>query len=325
MEKEIKVSVIVPVYNTEKYICRCLSSLLEQTYHNLEIILVDDGSQDKSGELCDAYAAKDCRVKVIHQKNAGQGSARNAGLDAATGDLLSFVDSDDYVAVCLYETVTEVFKKENVDMVCFRLCSGMEENHQFLKETSLERAKLLVLSGIELLRRLYETEHFDSSVLKVYKRELFEMVRFPEGRTMGEDVGIVYQLVYRAEKVVLLPQKLYYYYQTPESTMRGTFSLDKVKECDSFKERLQFFDGLGEKSLYERALLQYEAVVLRSYYYVKKQYSSEKELRTRLQGELHFVRQEIRKAADISIWKKLIYRGAAVVPGIAGYLVSRLL
>lgn len=325
MEKDIKVSVIVPVYNTEQYLHRCLKSLLGQTYCNLEIILVDDGSQDRSGELCDAYAAKDHRIRVIHQGNAGQGSARNAGLDAATGDILSFVDSDDYVSACLYETVTEIFEKENADIVCFQLCAGMEENHQFSGNRDSEQKEPVEISGIELLRRLYETEHFDSSVLKVYKKELFETVRFPAERTMGEDAGTVYQLVYRAGKVVLLPQELYYYYQAPGSTMRGKFSLDKVKECDSFKERLQFFDCIGEKKLYERALLQYEAVVLRSYYYVKKLYSAEKELLAKLRGEINFASNAIRKADSISLLKKLVYYAAAVIPKPAGYFISRLM
>ncbi len=325
MEYSYKVSVIVPVYNTEKFVRRCLDSLLEQSYHDLEVILVDDGSTDDSGEICDTYATSDRRVRVIHQENAGQGTARNTGLDAATGDLISFVDSDDYIARSLYETVAGVFDREKADIVCFRLHAGMDDDYQFPGDKDLDGSPIEVIAGIDFLRGLYETEHFDSSVLKVYKRELFNELRFPEGRTMGEDVGTVYRLAYRAERVALLRQEFYYYYQTPGSTMRGAFSLDKVKECDSFKERLQFFDRIEERKLYERALLQYEAVVLRSYYYVKKLHATEDELLKKLYGEIYLIRREIKKAESIPTVKKLIYRAAAAVPRISGYAVSRLL
>lgn len=321
MSGEPKLSVIVPVYNTEKYIHRCLKSLCNQSYKNLEIILVDDGSTDDSGKLCDVYSSEDTRIKVIHQKNGGQGIARNTGLDSATGDYIAFVDSDDYIAPYMYEKIIDIFSDMKVDIVCFDLHAGFEDNYTF----SQENAEVDIYEAIDFLRDLYEIENFDSSVLKVYKRELFNHVRFPIGRTMGEDVGTVYKLIYSAERIAKYKNEIYYYYQSPDSTMRGKFSLNKAEECDSFKERLLFFKSIGEIRLYERALLQYEAVVLRSLYFVKKLYPGESALILKLRSEILFARNEIKAGGSILPVKKLEYVLAAYIPGISGFVVSRLM
>lgn len=321
MSGKPKVSVIVPVYNTEKYIHRCLKSLCNQSYKNLEIILVDDGSTDDSGRLCDVYSSEDTRIKVVHQKNGGQGIARNTGLDSATGDYIAFVDSDDYIAPYMYEKIIDIFSDMKVDIVCFDLHAGLEDNYTF----SQKNADVDIYEAIDFLRGLYEIENFDSSVLKVYKRELFNHVRFPIGRTMGEDVGTVYKLIYNAEKIAKYKKEIYYYYQSPYSTMRGRFSLNKAEECDSFKERLMFFKSIGEIRLYERALLQYEAVVLRSLYYIKKIYPGESDLILKLRSELLFARNEIKAGGSISPVKKMEYVLAAYIPGISGFVVSRLM
>lgn len=321
MNSEIKVSVIVPVYNAEQYIHRCLKSLIDQSYGNLEIILVDDGSTDESGKLCDDYAAEDIRIKVIHQENSGQGTARNTGLNAAVGDYIAFVDSDDYVAPYMYEKIINIFLEKEVDIVCFDLHIGYEEDYSF----SQKNAEVEVYEGIDFLRSLYEIKNFDSSVLKVYRKELFNNVRFPIGRTMGEDVGTVYKLIYKAKKIAKYKNEIYYYYQSPGSTMRGKFSLDKAEECNSFKERLMFFKNIGEISLYERALLQYEAVVLRSLYFVKKLYPEESVLILKLKSELLFVRDEIKNSGSILPVKRLGYIMASYVSGMSGFVVSRLL
>lgn len=321
MNSEFKVSVIVPVYNAEQYIHRCLNSLLDQSYGKLEIILVDDGSTDESGKLCDAYAEKDSRIKVIHQENGGQGTARNTGLDAATGDYIAFVDSDDYIALYMFEKIIEIFREKGVDIVCFDLHSGFEKNYSF----SQKNAEVEVFEGIEFLRSLYAIKNFDSSVLKVYKKELFNNVRFPSGRTMGEDVGTVYKLVYKAGKIAKYKNEIYYYFQSPHSTMRGKFLLNKAQECDSFKERLMFFKSISEMKLYERALMQYEAVVLRSYYFVKKLYPDEVALILKLKSELLFAKNGIKEGKSISPLKKMAYIMAACMPEISGFAVSRLI
>jgi len=320
MHYEPKVSVVVPVYNTEKYIHRCAKSLISQSYRNLEIIFVDDGSTDASGKICDIYAAEDARIKVLHQKNCGQGVARNTGINNATGDYIAFVDSDDYVAPYMYEMIMNIFLEKEVEIVCFDLHTGIEENFSFhQKDISVE-----IYDGIEFLRNLYNIKYFDSTVLKVFKKELFNNVRFPIGATLGEDVGCVYKLVYKAKKIAKSNAEIYYYYQSPNSETRGKFTINKMEEYKSFKERLLFFDSIGETQLYERALLQYEAVVLRSYYYAKKLYSGES-IFLNLKLELFYVKEEIKKERNISQAIKLIYIIAASMPKISGAAVSRLM
>lgn len=321
MRDNYKVSVIVPVYNTEKYIHRCVDSLIHQTYSNLEIILVDDGSTDASGKICDDYGIQDTRVKVIHQQNGGQGTARNAGLDVAKGDYIAFVDSDDYVAVYMYEMVTDIFKRKKADIVCFKLHAGTEEGFIFPeKDDSVE-----VTEGIKFLRNLYDIKDFDSIVLKVYRKELFDDIRFSDGRTMGEDVGVLYRLVYKAKKIAMSKLEAYYYFQSPNSTMRGAFSIDKAGEYISFKERLQFFKEIGESKLYERALLQYEAVILRNYYYIRKFYHDKNECLSKIKLELLFVKKQIKKGKMIPLNQKIIYIVAAFMPYLSGFAVNKLL
>lgn len=317
----IKFSIIVPVYNTAQYLKRCLDSLINQTYQNIEIILVDDGSTDDSPNICDEYAKKYEYVRVIHKENGGQGSARNAGLKHVTGDYISFVDSDDYVSLQLYENCANLIQKIGADMICYKLICGMEENYQF----EVPSDAIEVIDGISFLRRIYEYDNFDSSVLKIFKCSLFQQIFFPEGRTKGEDAGTVYKLVYKASKIILTSNVLYYYYQSKTSTMRGHFSLDKVQECDSFKERLLFFQEIGEQKLFERAMLQYEAVVLKNYYLVLKYFSAEKEVKEQLVGELLYLKTNIRKLESIKWIIKNIYFIVLCFPYTAGSIINRLI
>lgn len=314
-------SVIIPVYNSEKYIRRCLDSLVNQSYENIEIIIVNDGSTDASGEICNAYAEKDLRIRVIYQENGGQGGARNTGINVVRGEYISFVDSDDYVSRNMYEIIIDVFMEQRADIVCFDLHKGKEE--AFIFKTG--RGSIDVYEGIEFLRKLYKINNFDSSVLKVYRKSLFDEIRFPPGRTMGEDVGTVYRLVYEAKRVAKIDEEIYYYFQSSGSTMRGKFSPVKAKEFISFKERLLFFEDIGEVELYERALLQYEAVILRGYFYIKRSYPDETRLISDYKSELSYIKKNIRKIKTISKIKKVIYLMAAGAPQISGFVVSRLI
>lgn len=210
------ISVIVPVYNVEHYLNRCVDSILAQTYSDLEILLVDDGSTDGSGELCDAYARQDARVQVIHKKNGGLSDARNCGIEHAKGRYFCFVDSDDGIAPQMIEVLYRNLLNAGADVSAVALkCFSTEELPVI--EDALK--KVQYMTGKEALRSILQSEELgDFAVNKLYKRELFENVCYPLGRMM-EDQGTTYKLLDKCQGVAYCPVPLYFYYQRPDSIL----------------------------------------------------------------------------------------------------------
>ena len=211
-----KISVIVPIYKVEQVLKRCVDSILSQTYENLEIILVDDGSPDQCPAICDAYARQDARIKVVHKKNGGLTSAWKEGVRHAEGEWLGFVDSDDFLDSRMLETLCRDLQEQNADVavVGFRM---------FEREEELAPAELAVpvqcMTGREAIRStLVSDELGDFAWNKLYKRELFRDVRYPLGRMM-EDQGTTYRIFQQCSKVAYRPVPLYYYYQRPDSIL----------------------------------------------------------------------------------------------------------
>lgn len=239
MEK-IKISIIVPVYNVEKYLEKCINSILTQTYQNLEIILVDDGSMDNSGEICDEYAKKDERIKVIHKENGGLSDARNAGIEIATGKYIGFVDSDDYIGKDMYEYLIRLIQKENADIsICgHKIVFQKEENNEIKGEILDEEIEIWDTKKaiVELLKQ--EKIH-DYAWNKLYKKELFEKIRYPKGRKM-EDLGTTYKLFDHSKVIVLGNQKKYFYLQR-EGSIVNQKSLDLyIDKFELTVERYQY-------------------------------------------------------------------------------------
>lgn len=217
-----KISVIIPVFNTEKYLKRCVDSILAQTYRNLEIILVNDGSTDGSGSICEYYKTTDERVKVIHKKNGGQSSARNAGLDIATGNFISFVDSDDWLVKDIYEHCVELIKSKMCDVVDFQCIYTYGEDKHF--SLNKKEEKLEVIEGKEILRDYLlrgQTDKTPFSVCrKLYKKMLFEKVRFPEGR-INEDIVTNFKVLMNCKRLIRTTKIGYFYFQGSRSTTRN--------------------------------------------------------------------------------------------------------
>ena len=220
--QEAKVSVIVPVYNVEKYISRCVDSILNQTYANIEVILVDDGSPDSCGEILDGYALKDQRVKVIHQNNAGQSKARNEAIKIATGEYYCFVDSDDYMHENQIQRLIELLYDYNADISMTHFCdfSGDRVSLTDLKENvgntgmSIGTPDIAKLSNIDCIRNMHMVSDELYVVMwgKLFKKELFDGIIFPEGR-ICEDLAILYKLFDRAKTIVYSKEVLYYYFR----------------------------------------------------------------------------------------------------------------
>lgn len=216
------ISVIVPVYNVEPYLRRCVDSILRQTYRNLEILLVDDGSTDRSGAICDACAQQDTRVKVIHQKNQGQAAARNHGIDQAKGEYLSFVDSDDFIEERMLETLCRDAAEAGVMLAAagFRKVSDAVASSAPTEGIGPE-----IMSGKEAIDSLLLSEEIgDFPWNKLYDRRLFDGVRYPEGYIF-EDLGTTYRLVERCPRISFRREALYNYYQRADSTLNQTKKL----------------------------------------------------------------------------------------------------
>ena len=222
MEQDILVSVIVPVYNVEKYLARCVDSILAQTYRNLEIILVDDGAKDSSGSICDDFAARDSRVRVIHKENGGLSSARNAGIDVARGEYLEFVDSDDWLEPDAVESMLGAALEHQVELVLGGRWDVKEDTG--VKRQGLCPEKEEVLSGETLVSRIFRWQNCDSSACdKLFHRRLFSDIRFPYGKVC-EDVPIMYKIVLDAGRVAMLPKPIYNYFHRRGSITYTTLS-----------------------------------------------------------------------------------------------------
>lgn len=248
------VSVIIPVYNTERYLGECMQSVLCQSYSTLEVILVDDGSTDSCPYLCDEYEKKDCRVKVIHKQNGGLSSARNAGISIANGKFLTFVDSDDMIAPNMVETMVLLARKESAEIVKI----SMVRKYHFSECVSTD-GDYSVVSTSEVLRRIYtDPPQIISACGKLFHSRLFSDTAFPEGRYY-EDEFTTPKLYNSASKIVFSESVLYYYMQrNNESIMRS--SLTKKKIQDSLyvlKERISFFEKIGSKTLVKKSKIDY--------------------------------------------------------------------
>lgn len=257
------ISVIVPVYNVEKYIARCVESIACQTYPNLEIILVDDGSPDGSGKICDDFAERDDRIKVIHKRNGGLSSARNAGIDASNGQLIAFVDGDDYVAPEMYETLYGILTENNADMsICD--CEFVEENGKTIEDKSPE-IKSEVLDKAQALERLnpllYPYWKYVTAWNKLYKKELFDEIRYPDGK-IHEDEFIIHHIIDRCDCVAVTDKPLYKYVQRGGSIMSDKPGDKHVDAVYAFLDRAEYFSAAGNKAMKKAVLIQAYGVLV---------------------------------------------------------------
>ena len=206
---EPKISVIVPVYKVEKYLRKCVDSIINQTYQNLEIILVDDGSPDNCPAICDEYAAKDSRVRVIHKENGGLGDARNAGLDACTGEYIGFVDSDDWIDANMYSDMATMMEEKNLDVVCAP--ANIVENGQIIDIRCRYYPDGSIVDSMEIARRCLVNEIQAYLPFKLFRRNCWESLRFPVN-CIFEDVAISFRPYLNASRPIGFLDRPYYYY-----------------------------------------------------------------------------------------------------------------
>ncbi len=229
------ISVIVPVYNVEKVLTRCIESILSQSYRNLEIILVDDGSPDNCPSICDEYSELDSRIIVIHQQNKGLSGARNAGIDISKGSCITFVDSDDYIEPKCIETMEKNLSEFECDISCIK--HNVIYKHRIINEWTGNKYLLGSKEALEMI--LYSDDMDVSAWGKLYKKHLFDQIRYPEGR-LFEDTATTYRLINKANKVYLDSLPLYNYIIRDNSITNNRFSSDSLHLITSTKEMTDF-------------------------------------------------------------------------------------
>ncbi len=259
MENKPLISIIVPVYNVEKYIRRCVDSLINQTYNNLEIILVDDGSPDNSGAICDEYAEMDRRVKVIHKENGGVSSARNVGLDNVHGKYVGFVDADDYIDLHMYEVLYDnlVNNDADISMGIYAMENSAGEfiphyNHDVLDV--FDKAQTIS----EMLRQVKYT---CSLCDKIFSVKLIGNLRFDETVSHNEDLLFAYQLMKESNRAVYMSSPMYYYCNNEQSASRVVFS---DKNTTMLKAQTIVLEDIKENlsEIYDVALTEYVKTVI---------------------------------------------------------------
>lgn len=238
-----EISIIVPVYNVEEYLNKCIDSILNQSFKNFEIILVDDGSTDRSKIICDEYSKLDTRVTVIHKVNGGQSSARNIGLNIAKGNYIGFIDSDDYIHPNMYDILYENIIKYNADMAICNYEKVFDEKECFYKNDNNKEIKLLTnIEALGYLNGKYGSI-YEIPCNKIIKREVLGNLRFLENR-IHEDNFIAHHLLYKSKTIVYDNCKLYYYVQRIGSTMNSKFTLNRLDDVLAICDRIKFLREL---------------------------------------------------------------------------------
>lgn len=238
---ENMVSVIIPVYQVEKYIRKCINSVINQTYQNIEILLIDDGSPDNSGRICDEYALKDNRVKVIHKKNEGVSSARNMGLDICCGEYIMFLDSDDYIAEDAVEKALNALVLNQSDICVFNVVLITEDGEVIDDGREANPIVNEIITADDFYKKFREGNCWYYIISnKLYRRKIFEELRYPVGK-IHEDSFVIHNIIDRSQTTVCIDDKLYYYVQTKNSIMRNAYSAKRLDDAEATLERSLFF------------------------------------------------------------------------------------
>ncbi len=257
-KNEYKISVIVPVFRVESYLPRCIDSIIGQTYTNLEIILVDDGSDDRCPEICEEYAQRDKRIKVIHKQNGGLSSARNEGIKAATGDLIALVDSDDFINENMFSDLVYELVRNDADIAMCDYKYVFENDICDGKDRRSDDAEVICISGNDaqyMLYRSYEDRiTYTVAWNKIYKKKLFDGISYPDGR-IHEDEARTHELCFRASKIAHLKYPYYYYYQRSDSIVGKTISRTKLDLITAYIDKLRFYREHNENDLWGKEVM----------------------------------------------------------------------
>jgi len=317
MENDL-ISIVVPIYKVEKYLKKCLDSIINQSYRNLEIILIDDGSPDNCGKICDEYAIIDNRIKVVHKENGGLSDARNCGIDIAKGKYITFVDSDDYIESQYVEKLYDAIQANNTKMSQCNILI-VDDNGEILEKTGYEN--ISVKTSKELLKELYGEHCIENIVAwnKMYERELFKDLRYPTGK-IHEDEFTTYKILYNIDKVAIANDYLYNYRKNENSITERKFNLKRLDMIEAFEERMQFFENKNEFELYISTLLMYMQKIKECYIKTKKFIDNSKTTQRELIKKYRKNYVKILQFKNISNVKKIKWFLFYILPGLYFYL-----
>jgi len=311
------ISVIIPIYNVSEYLERCVNSVQGQSYKNLEIILVDDGSTDGSETICNDLEKHDSRIKVVRQKNLGVASARNAGLDASTGEYISFVDSDDYV----HPDFIKYLYSKLIENDCeISICSFVgTDRWEYSKDINWEE-KVDIYDKRQILNEFYSDMHGAIIMLwnKLISRKCIDGIRFDDGY-IHEDEGTTFKFLYNANRIAFCHEVLYFYYDRRGSITGNPYSAKRLDILKAYENRIAFYEAHGENALLNRECQYYLSEILNNYYKVYHFLGKDKVLLKMLKDKY----KKIFLSADKTKWstgRRLLYCVCSVSPMLYGGL-----
>lgn len=270
----IEISIIVPVYNLEDYLPKCIDSVLMQTFTNFELILVNDGSTDNSGEICNEYAKNDHRIKVVHKANGGVASSRNTGLEVAKGKYIGFVDNDDYINQYMFEMLYNNAIIHSADIV---VCGYMDVDEGQYENTKVLHSNYQIkhFNNIEALNELYTINNVTFLVPwnKLYKKSLFEDIKYEVG-ILCDDETVAHKIFYESKKITYINVALYYYVKRMGSITNSRFNIKKFEGVYVLKERERYFRERRELDLHQKALKSYVGIFFYCYYRARAELSN---------------------------------------------------
>lgn len=287
------ISVIVPVYNGEQFIEKSLGSILNQTYDNLEIIVINDGSIDRSLEICNAFAEIDNRIKVINQSNSGIGAVRNKGIELASGELIGFVDQDDSIHPRMFEILIMNLKEENADISMCNFANVSDNNmkeHILQSDITIKNQTKFTLDHKEAFMDLYSVEKCLITVVpwnKLYKKKIFENIHYPHGKIIDDDF-VIQNIIEASNKIIHTDAALYYYYQNNNSIIRQKFNIRKLEIIEAKRNRVLFF--LKQKKYLELlspAVNDFLHFIIVSYFSVREHCPTEKRVMKNLRKQFN--------------------------------------
>lgn len=269
--EEPLISVIIPIYNVEQYLKRCVDSVLSQTYTNLEIWLVDDGSTDGCGGICDEYAEKDERIRVIHKENGGLSNARNTALDRMNGEYVTFVDSDDFIRNDMIEELLRILSEYDADMA---ICGFESGKNDFFRNNRKSDYTINIWKDDTKFDCLFDDKYRNFIACacgKLYKAFIFEGIRYPEGK-IHEDEFTIHYIIEKCKKIVTVDGVLYYHFERQGSITKSNYSLRSLDAVEAMEDRYRFFEQNGNDRLTVLCYKDYLRRVQFHYYSVRKYY-----------------------------------------------------
>lgn len=314
-KNECKVSIIVPVYNVEQYLSNCINSILKQTYSKFELILINDGSKDKSGEICENYAKEDSRIKVIHQSNKGQSSARNVGIKVSKGEWILFIDSDDIVHHQMLEFLIRAVQDSGANMsVCGRLQESIIPQ-DFFRVRNYQYKYVNI--NEDIMYQWYKSkDKYDSNIYwliypKLIRKDIVEKNYFCEGRIF-EDNEVSCKWLYEAKNIAIIPQDMYFYTINPTGTMQSKFSSKKLDYLWALEQQAVFFESINYNKMCKTIIQDYFPTVIWMCKCVKKELNDTRLIqKVMLHAEYLYKKWNKKEEVEIeSSWFNHIYKYA---------------